>query len=130
MANFGVGGVVTTKPASVQVNWTKCDSGVWCSLEKVNLANVTCEGVYIIWHGGNNPRVVYVGQGNVKDRVSKHKMNGQIMFYRQHGLYVTWASVPSDLRDGVECYLADTWNPLVGDAHPDAFHIKVNSPWT
>ena len=44
-------------------------------------------------------------------------------------LYVTWASVQASQIDGVERYLANTWNPLVGDAHPDVNPIAVNSPW-
>jgi hypothetical protein len=73
---------------------------------------------------------VYVGQGNVADRVADHRNNAEITAYRGRGsLYVTWAAVSAAQRDGVERYLADKWNPLVGDVHPDAAPIVVNSPW-
>ena len=43
--------------------------------------------------------------------------------------HVTWASVPANQKNGVERFLADKWNPLVGDAHPDVLAIAVNSLW-
>jgi hypothetical protein len=86
---------------------------------------------YIIWHEGNPSRVVRLGQGDIKDRLSKHRCDKEILAYNQKGmLRVTWASVPSGQRDAVERYLANTWNPLVGDCFPDVEPIAVNSPWS
>jgi hypothetical protein len=115
----------------MKVEWIKCGNGSnWCPLETVNLDNVDTKGVYIIWHAGNPSRVVRVGQGDIKDRLSKHRKDSEILAYRSHGtLLVTWAWVSSNQRDGVEHYLAEKWNPLVGDAFPDALPIAVNSPW-
>lgn len=117
----------------MQVTWGTCgDDGHWCSLENLNLDGLgDVSGVYIIWHEGNPGRVVRVGQGKIKDRLDKHRNDREILAYRGRGtLRVTWASVPSNQRDGVERYLADTWSPLVGDAFPDARPIAVNSPWS
>jgi hypothetical protein len=112
------------------VSWVKCQGDVWCSLERVNLSGVNTTGVYIIWHGGPQPRVVYVGQGNIAERVGAHRNDHRILKYRQHGdLYVTWAAVAWNEMDGVERHLADHWQPLEGDAHPDVYPIAVNSPW-
>lgn len=117
------------------IRWLKCQGGqgqsdVWCGLHTVKLDTVKENGVYIIWHGGDKPKVVYVGQGApISDRLTAHRTDARIQKYNDKGLYVTWASVPADKRDGVERYLADTWNPLVGDVHPDAIPIEVNSPW-
>jgi hypothetical protein len=117
----------------IQVQWVKCGNGDnWCPLETLNLDSVgDTAGVYIIWHAGNPARVVRVGQGNpIKDRLSAHRKDQQILAYRKSGiLLVTWAYVPLNQRDGVEKYLSETWNPLVGDAFPNAFPIAVNSPW-
>lgn len=116
----------------MQVNWVKCGNGDnWCPLETVNLDSVgDVSGVYIIWHEGNPGRVVRVGQGVIRDRLSAHRSDREILAYRTSGtLRVTWAAVSSALRDGVERYLANTWRPLVGDAFPDALPIAVNSPW-
>lgn len=111
------------------VSWVKSTTGEWLDLERVNLTSVTATGVYIIWHGGSNPRVVYVGQGDVADRLSSHRGDRRILAYKNQGLYVTWAAVDRQSLDGVERYLADKWNPLVGDAHPNVIALAVNSPW-
>lgn len=116
----------------LNLKWFTCgNDGHWCSLEKLDLQTVTESGVYIIWHTGNPGRVVYVGQGDpISGRLSSHRNNPAITAYKMYGdLKVTWASVPESQRDGVERYLADKWSPLVGDAHPEASPIEVNSPW-
>lgn len=113
-----------------QVNWVKSTTDSWLSFNNVNLANVSASGVYIIWHGGNPAKVVYVGQGDVAARIKAHRNESEITQYSNNGgLYVTWASVPASQMNGVERHLADKWGPLVGDAHPAALPIAVNSPW-
>ncbi len=60
----------------MQLNWTKCQGDVWCKLNSVNLGHEhfnNRHGVYMIWHGGSSPAVVYVGQGNIKDRIIEHR---------------------------------------------------------
>jgi hypothetical protein len=113
----------------MKVTWIKCKSGDWCQLNTVNLSQVSAYGVYIIWHGGNPSRVVYVGQGDIAVRLAAHRTKDAIQSYSKHTLFVTWAAVDAANRDGVERYLADQWSLLVGDAHPVAAPIAVNSPW-
>jgi hypothetical protein len=113
------------------INWVKCGNGAnWCPFETVDLSNVKVMGVYIIWHEGNPGRVVRLGQGDIATRIAAHRNDAAVTTYRASGiLRVTWASVPAAQRDGVERYLANTWNPLIGDAFPFATPIAVNSPW-
>ena len=114
------------------LNWTKCRGEVWCKLNNVNLDHAHfnyCHGVYLIWHGGRNPAVVYVGQGDIKARIQDHRSDQEIQRFEPHGLYVTWADVPDSSRDGVESFLAKRWTPKVGTDHPSAVPIEVNSPW-
>ena len=114
------------------VKWTKCGNGLdWCPLERLNLESVTGAGVYIIWHDGNPGRVVYVGQADpISSRLSSHRNDPRILKYNQVGtLRVTWAAVPANQRDGVERFLANEWNPLVGSAYPSVQPLVVNSPW-
>lgn len=114
----------------IQAWWTKSTKGEWLSLERVDLSNVFAYGVYAIWHTGNPPRVVKIGQGNIADRLTAHRSDPSILAYKGRGdLYVTWAAVEAHQRDGVERYLADTWSPLVGDRYPAVSPIVVNSPW-
>ena len=117
----------------MNLDWQTCTGGKWCSFEGLNLDHDhfnNMEGVYIIWHTGDPGKVVYVGQGDIATRIADHRDNSQILKYKSAGtLRVTWAKVGSQYRDGVERYLADTWNPLVGDTWPDVTPIEVNSPW-
>lgn len=85
-------------------------------------------GVYVIWHGGKPPDVVRVGQGNIKDRLTKHRAEKEILAYEEYGLYVTWASLEVEYLDGVEAYLAGRYSPLLGERFPDARQIAVNLP--
>lgn len=118
----------------LQLKWKKCgDDNHWCSLKLLKLETANADGVYVIWHEGNEdvpPRTVKVGQGDVPDRLGKHRKDARITAYEKYGaLRVTWAAVPAEQKDGVERYLADLLNPLVGDAYPDVEPIPVNSPF-
>lgn len=114
------------------LNWTKCEGQAWCPLLTVNLAHAhfnNLEGVYIIWHGGLNPKTVYVGQGYIQQRLTAHRTDPLILQYSAHGLFVTWAKADGLRRAGIERYLADKLTPLVGVQYPPAAAIHVNLPW-
>jgi len=114
------------------LNWIKCEGEHWCNLINLNLNHPhfnNLEGVYIIWHGGEKPQVVRIGQGIIKDRLKAHKEDSEILGYKNFGLYVTWAAVSLSYRDGIERYLGEKWNPKVGRDFPDVPPITVNSPW-
>ena len=114
------------------VDWTKCEPNRWCNLLDLNLGSVDedTEGVYVIWSTGNRNRAVYVGQGNIRQRLAAHRIDDDILDCKQAdgNLLVTWAEIHEDERDGVERYLADHYDPVVGDIHPDADPITVNLP--
>lgn len=113
------------------LNWIKSSNNEWHDLYSVNLANQhfdNMEGVYVIWHRGNSPNVVRVGQGIIRDRLSQHRDDPQIRIYLPLGLLVTWASVPNKDRDGVEAYLAQQLRPAVGERFPSAIPTVVNLP--
>ncbi len=114
----------------IDLNWVKCQENVWCSLERVNLDEVSTNGVYIIWHAGNPSRVVRLGQGDISARLKAHRLDPKVLAYKQSGnLFVTWAAVEGSQQDGMERYLADTWPPLVGEAFPQTLPLAVNSPF-
>lgn len=117
---------------ALNVKWRMCgDDKHWCNLENLTLPlDGTPRGVYMIWHGGDPSRVVRVGQGDISDRLAKHRKDPAVVGYAKFGtLMVTWATVPVAQRNGVERYLADQWDPLAGDVFPDVRQIAVNSPW-
>lgn len=116
----------------MQLNWIKCQGGVWGNLNTVNLNHSHFEsmsGVYVIWHGGDIPATVRVGQGDIKARLTAHRSDSEVQRYVDQTLYVTWASVPASSRDGVERFLASKLKPLVGKRFPDEENIPVNLPW-
>jgi hypothetical protein len=117
----------------MQLNWNRCNNNtIWCDLNRVNLDHEHFNGlggVYIIWHTGTNPATVRVGQGVIRDRLAAHRQDNEVQAYVSFGLRVTWASVSESFRDGVEAYLAQTLNPLVGQRFPNVTPIEVNLPW-
>ncbi len=115
----------------LQVTWIKSTEDTWCGLHTVNLAHNhfnNLSGVYLIWHGGATPHYVRVGQGNIRDRLTQHRTDPSINAYSNLGLFVTWAHVPDSQMDGIEAYLANQCNPLVGERFPNVRQISVNLP--
>jgi len=111
------------------VNWGKCEGGGWCSFKGVDLSSNyfnNLSGVYIIWQGKG--RVIRVGQGDIRDRLTKHREDSEINVY--NNLFVTWAEVGNNFVDGVERYLGNVLSPKVGSIFPDTIPIKVNLPWS
>ncbi len=116
----------------MKLNWIKCEGGRWCPCLTVNLGNThftDLSGVYVIWHGGSDPATVYVGSGDIAERIRDHRTDRRILQYSHFGLFVTWARVPPSKQPGVERFLADSLNPKVGERHPQAAPISVNFPW-
>ena len=114
------------------LNWIKCEGNAWCSLPSLNLDHphfIGLEGVYIIWYGGTNPATIYVGQGNISQRLGAHRIDPAVRNYSHYGLFVTWAQLGPLSRDGVERYLANTLHPLIGSAYPQTAPIVANLPW-
>jgi hypothetical protein len=114
------------------LSWIKCVGDKWCPLNTVNLDHPhfsNMEGVYIIWHGGQNPATVRVGQGFIRDRLRAHRSDPEVQAYSALGLFVTWAEVAAGDRDGVEAYLASILQPLAGERFPQRTPIPVKLPW-
>ena len=113
------------------VDWTKCNGNIWCKfnvdLSSSHFNHMT--GVYVIWHGGDNPRTVRVGQGFIRDRIEAHRTDPEVQAYNDLGLYVTWARIPVNSLDGVEAFLAQELDPIVGQQFPNVYPIQVNLPW-
>ena len=118
---------------AIPLSWMKCQGDVWCKLNAVNLQHAHFNnrgGVYVIWHGGQNPATVYVGQtGNLRDRLSAHRNDPRIQLYDSLGLYVTWASVIPALLDGVERYLGEQLRPKVETDLPNVQPVEAQFPW-
>ena len=83
----------------LQVYWARCmvrGKRVWCLLKEIDTESVNTGGVYVIWHGGHVPRVIYIGNGDIASRINHHRSSSRILQYETKGLLmVTWATVPS-----------------------------------
>ena len=110
------------------ISWVKCQGDIYCPLETVDLSNVNTEGVYIIWHNAS-ARVIYVGQGNIKDRLTVHRSSPEILNHRGSGLLLTTWAVVADYRTrlSIERYLHRFYSPLVSTCAPGP-EITVNLP--
>jgi len=111
----------------MQLHWVKNTKQDWIDLARVDLSSVKTTGVYVIWQGFRGGKVVRIGQGDIKARLTEHRQNYQIMRHAgSNGLLVTWASVNSLALDGVESYLAQQYSPIEGERFPDVVPIQVN----
>ena len=110
------------------VNWIKCQNDQFCPLETVDLSNVHYDGVYIIWHN-TSAKVIYIGQGHIRDRLTNHRSSPEILGHRGSGLLlVTWAEVAGqDNRMSIERYLHRVYTPLASTCSSGS-EVEVNLP--
>jgi hypothetical protein len=113
------------------VDWIKnSNNGQYFDFLKLNLdapyfLNKT--GVYVIWYvtptGG---KAIYVGQGNIGERLKAHRNNWKITQYSRYGqLKVTWALVEGEYLDNIEAGLYRDYAPLEVERVPSALPISV-----
>jgi len=127
--------IMTRKEGVIRVMhrllWAKSIDNKWLNLSNLDLTNLHATGVYIIWHGGENPKIVRIGQGNIAARLAAHRLNHQIMRYVDSGpMMVTWAEIEDQaMRDGIETYLAKQFTPLIKDKVPEVRPIQASSPF-
>lgn len=116
----------------MHLDWIKCEGDKWCPFQTVNLTHshfTDLGGVYIIWHGGQNPSTIYVGQGQIASRLQAHRSEPSLFQYSSLGLFVTWAKVDSWSQDGVELFLGQILKPKESGNFPQTTPISVNLPW-
>ena len=113
------------------VKWNTGQKSLWCPFKTVNLNDVNEEGVYIIGCdlGKLGIATIYVGKGDIADRLKAHRRDRAILKYAKLGtLRVTWAKIRANSRNSVERFVADELEPLEGDRHPDDDPVEVNLP--
>ena len=79
----------------LNLDWEK-NGNDWHKLEDLETLYVFAKGVYVIWYGDGKPEesVLYVGQGDVANRLVKHQIDEKFKRFSHRGLYVSWAEVP------------------------------------
>ncbi len=110
------------------VEWAKdIRHANWHRLLELNVSSVTGAGVYLIWHSGTAPNVVYAGKGNLAERLRKHQSDSDILRFGERGtLLVSWGIVPSHRFAGVERYLIEYYRPALNKQVPETPPVAVN----
>jgi hypothetical protein len=112
------------------VRWIKCAGGVWCELEKVNVASSPSSGPFVVWVGGKRPQAVRVGCGRAAEVVRAQRHDARVLRYRMNGtLYVTWAALPDYEAQGATIYLSRMLRPAIADRLPEVGMVEVTLPW-
>ncbi|MCX5797519.1 MAG: GspE/PulE family protein [Elusimicrobia bacterium] len=115
----------------LRLDWGTAKDGSWCDLFALetngpHLKGV--EGVYVLWHGGNVPGMVRVGQGEIKERIGFLRQDAAVLKFKEQGLFFTWAKVERQRRDGVERFLSERLQPKLQAPASDGPRIAVNLP--
>jgi hypothetical protein len=110
----------------MQVTWTK-----GFELNSAKLEALKANGVYIVYQAGNPPSTIFVGKGDIAQRLREIKTDQRFESYRRAGtLLVTYASVPAQSQEGVEKHLAKLLAPKIDERRPESVEeIAVNLPF-
>lgn len=110
------------------VKWQKDEITLnWHEFLFCDLQDIKGAGVYLIWHTGANPRVVYIGQGEISERLAEHRGDSRILRYTRYGTLLTSGAILEErYRKGVERFLIDSYTPLVNVRDPTESPISVN----
>jgi hypothetical protein len=113
------------------LEWYKCRGGVWCELNKIDLDHKyirKLEGVYVIWSGRQERKILRVGSGNIRSELTNNKKDLSILAFFHLGVYVSWAEVDSK-ENNIVTYLTTKLGPTIEVKLPNAQPISVNLPW-
>jgi len=111
---------VEATPEHPPAEWQRNEQGDWSNLNPLPPINANLMGVYIIF---NNDEVLYVGQGNIRTNLNRHRTEDKFKDYNL--LLATWTEIGNEEdRRGVErflqCNLAPELNkPII---------MKINLP--
>ncbi len=117
--------------------WVKCEDKKtkavqWCDFWELDLDSVgNVLGVYIVWGDSVVPYVIYVGKGEIAERIEKHRRKKDFIRCKDDGekMFVTWQEFPDKELRGREKYLANLLQPEIGERHPEKVRsIKTDPP--
>lgn len=114
--------------AKLFIDWKRDSaSSNWYKLRDVNFGHFMGFGVYLIWHSGVCPRAVYVGQGDIAERLKAHQRDPKIMIFEKFGsLFTSWGNVDARNFDGVERFLIEKYAPVLNEIMPIVPRVSVN----
>ncbi len=113
-------------------SWYKCKGDIWCELFKLDMDHEVlrkADGVYIIWSGAKERKILKVGSGSIRSQLMSAKTDLAIQAFANIGVFVTWVEISAIKRSGVELYLQNTLKPLILNHTPKAVSLKIKLPW-
>ena len=118
----------------IRLDW-KRNGEAWYDFRRMNLRDIgETHGVYCIFV--SEPVAIYVGKGDIADRLLSHRGNQEIREFQETmpevgELLVTWAKVVPGQCIGVERYLhlPDVLDPILSKGPPYGGTIGVNTPF-
>jgi len=117
----------TKKPLKLSVKWAKYKKQGWCKLNTLNLEHVKTSGVFVIWKPQDKYNVIRIGQGHIASELQKLRNDTSIVRFGSD-LLVTWCSIQTQFRDGVERYLYEQYSPISVKQIANARLVYVNLP--
>ena len=105
------------------VSWVTSPKGQFynfLNLEPEAIGLSGAAGVYIIWLGGRWPEWLLIERTDDLAMTFKElQSNGDILRYEREGrLYVTWAEIRPEFRDGVVQFLNQVIPPVIPSSNP------------
>ena len=116
----------------LEVNWERTDQCYWHEIMKLDFSESCFQrlsGIFIIWHGGPNPKVLFIGQGDIPTQLDmlRHKM--EYKKFIPIGLFVTWAKFNKEQWNGVHRFLNEKLRPVTTIDKIEDHQIYVNLPF-
>jgi hypothetical protein len=75
-------------------------------------------GIFAVWHMGVQPEWVLIGHStDISTAITDIKNSDDVMYYDVHGgLYISWAEMAAEYRDGAVLHLNEKLRPKLRDA--------------
>ena len=132
-------GPLTQGLAPADIPWQRDERGYYHRLLRLRPRDAGLfgtGGVYVIWHRGVRPRWIYIGASkDLGEAIDRARDSEAVLGYEAFGgVYVTWAPVRQEFRDGVVAYLRASLEPeldlVFASVSLDltAAHIPVQPP--
>jgi hypothetical protein len=86
------------------------------------------EGIYIVWSGKDNPLVLRIGYGNIRQQITYLQISRWEFFTDDPDLYITWGRVNPLYQYRIINYLVEKLKPKIYKKFPRLDDIQVNLP--
>jgi hypothetical protein len=102
-----------------EIPWQRDEHGYFFRLLRLHPAEAGLSGiggVYVMWHRGVRPQWIYMGAtDDLGESIGQARDTQEVLSFEGRGsVYVTWAPIKSEYRDGVAVYLRNSLNPEIG----------------